>query len=45
MWGTIVLSRLQSPLVAVEMRLSAWAGKFDERFTDIFDVEDSISDR
>ena len=37
--------RVTAQLVSVEDGRSLWAGKFDERFTDIFGVEDVISDQ
>lgn len=37
--------RVTVQLVSVKDQTTLWAGKFDERFTDIFGVEDSISDR
>jgi len=37
--------RVTVQLVSVTDQTTLWAGKFDERFTDIFGVEDSISDR
>jgi DNA-binding winged helix-turn-helix (wHTH) protein/tetratricopeptide (TPR) repeat protein len=36
--------RVTAQLVSVEDGRSLWAGKFDERFTDIFSVEDVISE-
>jgi TolB-like protein/Flp pilus assembly protein TadD len=36
--------RVTAQLVSVEDGRSLWAGKFDERFTDIFSVEDLISE-
>jgi DNA-binding winged helix-turn-helix (wHTH) protein/tetratricopeptide (TPR) repeat protein len=37
--------RVTAQLVSVEGGRSLWAGKFDERFTDIFTVEDAISEQ
>jgi DNA-binding winged helix-turn-helix (wHTH) protein/tetratricopeptide (TPR) repeat protein len=37
--------RVTAQLVRVEDGRSLWAGKFDERFTDIFSVEDAISEQ
>ena len=37
--------RVTAQLVSVEDGRSLWAGKFDERFTDIFGVEDVISEQ
>ena len=37
--------RVTAQLVSVEDGRSLWAGKFDERFTDIFSVEDVISEQ
>lgn len=37
--------RVNAQLVSVERGATIWAGTFDERFTDIFAVEDSISQR
>lgn len=37
--------RVTAQLVTVTDETPLWAGKFDERFTDIFDVEDSISEQ
>lgn len=37
--------RVTAQLVSVEDGRSLWAGKFDERFTDIFNVEDIISEQ
>jgi TolB-like protein len=37
--------RISARLVRVEDGCSLWADKFDERFTDIFAVEDSISEK
>jgi TolB-like protein/Flp pilus assembly protein TadD len=37
--------RITARLVAVADGTALWAGRFDERFTDIFDVQDSISER
>jgi TolB-like protein/Flp pilus assembly protein TadD len=37
--------RVTAQLVSVESGRSLWAGKFDERFTDIFGVEDVISEQ
>jgi len=37
--------RVTAQLVSVEDGRSLWAGKFDERFTDIFNVEDTISEQ
>ena len=37
--------RVTAQLIDVKHETPLWAGKFDERFTDIFDVEDSISEQ
>jgi TolB-like protein/cytochrome c-type biogenesis protein CcmH/NrfG len=37
--------RVTVQLVSVENSISLWADKFDEQFTDIFSVEDSIAER
>ena len=37
--------RVTAQLINVKQETPLWAGKFDERFTDIFDVEDSISEQ
>lgn len=37
--------RVTAQLIDVKEVTPLWAGKFDERFTDIFDVEDSISEQ
>jgi DNA-binding winged helix-turn-helix (wHTH) protein/Tfp pilus assembly protein PilF len=37
--------RVTVQLVSVQNEAPLWAGKFDERFTDIFTVEDSISEQ
>lgn len=37
--------RVTAQLINVKEVTPLWAGKFDERFTDIFDVEDSISEQ
>ena len=37
--------RVTAQLINVKGVTPLWAGKFDERFTDIFDVEDSISEQ
>jgi DNA-binding winged helix-turn-helix (wHTH) protein/tetratricopeptide (TPR) repeat protein len=37
--------RVTAQLVSVDDGRSLWAGKFDEEFTDIFSVEDAISDQ
>ncbi|MGH9801858.1 MAG: hypothetical protein ACRD82_15965, partial [Blastocatellia bacterium] len=37
--------RVTVQLVSVQNEAPLWAGKFDERFTDIFAVEDSISEQ
>jgi tetratricopeptide (TPR) repeat protein len=37
--------RITARLVRVEDGRSLWTGKFDEKFTDIFSVEDSISEK
>jgi DNA-binding winged helix-turn-helix (wHTH) protein/TolB-like protein/Flp pilus assembly protein TadD len=37
--------RVNVQLIALESAKTLWSGKFDEHFTDIFDVQDSISEQ